>query len=741
MMSYNERVNREHALGLSDWEESGKIFFYNRLARPAKSRESKSQIAIEYAYRVRERHPDTWVFWVHASSATRFEETYRDIAARLQLPGRDEPKADVLALVHRWLSDESNVSWTMVVDNADEPAVMFEPRNGGASSTTASSSTAQSLSDFLPLSSHGSLVITSRSREVVERLQVFSEDVLDVEPMEINVATDLFLKKLKKTGRETITIDMERLVKHLDCMPLAITQAAAYIEQAAPRMAVSKYMEILVKNDSERAALLQKDVRDVRRDKQASNSIIMTWHVTFTHLRQTHDSAARLLALMSLFDREAMPDHLLRGRYAEATDSPNDFEDDIVTLRAYSLIGVGVDDGLFDMHRLVQLSTQKWLEMHSELQAWQERYIDILRTAFPTSEYANWTTCQALFPHVVVMQSYRVTDADHVQMWAWTLCEGARYTWERGQYGIADQLARASLQARQEILGVDDAETLDSMNMVALVLEYQGKYELAEEINRRALAGKEKVQGMDHPSTLESMDNLAVVLRYQWKYEQAEDINRRALAGRAKVLGMDHPDTLISMNNLAIVLQHQGKSEQAEEMNRRALAGKEKLLDHPETLTSMDNLALVLRYQGKYKQAEEMNRQALAGKETVLGMDHPDTLTSVYCLAQLLSELDDHHQLEALELYERATTGFNKVLGPEHPKTIACQENYTAFLLDKRGTSEKDHPDTIASQRDGALLLDTRGTSKTKHPNFLAKVLTTLHVKHSRNSRRSLAEH
>ena len=28
-------------------------------------------------------HLDTWVFWVHASSATRFEESYSNIAVRL----------------------------------------------------------------------------------------------------------------------------------------------------------------------------------------------------------------------------------------------------------------------------------------------------------------------------------------------------------------------------------------------------------------------------------------------------------------------------------------------------------------------------------------------------------------------------------------------------------------------------------------------------------------------------------
>jgi hypothetical protein len=45
-------------------------------------------------------------------------------------------------------------------------------------------------------------------------------------------------------------------------MPLALTQPAVYIEQAVPRMTVPKYMAILETNESERATLLQNDVRD-----------------------------------------------------------------------------------------------------------------------------------------------------------------------------------------------------------------------------------------------------------------------------------------------------------------------------------------------------------------------------------------------------------------------------------------------------------------------------------------------
>ena len=67
----------------------------------------KSQLAIEYGYRVREKS-NTWVFWVHAGSAARFEQGYRLIAEQAKIPGWDQKDADILGLVHRWLSDERN---------------------------------------------------------------------------------------------------------------------------------------------------------------------------------------------------------------------------------------------------------------------------------------------------------------------------------------------------------------------------------------------------------------------------------------------------------------------------------------------------------------------------------------------------------------------------------------------------------------------------------------------------------
>jgi tetratricopeptide (TPR) repeat protein len=85
----------------------------------------ESQLAIQYSHQVRETSPQTWVFWVHGSTKARFEEAYRGIADRLELPGRHDPKVSVLQLVRDWLCDEANGPWTMILDNVDNVNVFY----------------------------------------------------------------------------------------------------------------------------------------------------------------------------------------------------------------------------------------------------------------------------------------------------------------------------------------------------------------------------------------------------------------------------------------------------------------------------------------------------------------------------------------------------------------------------------------------------------------------------------------
>ncbi|KAK0774234.1 hypothetical protein LTR91_022555 [Friedmanniomyces endolithicus] len=87
-------------------------------------------------------------------------------------------------------------------------------------------------------------------------------------------------------------------------MPLALTQAAAYIPQRAPRCSSSESA----------LGLLDGEARDHRHDREATGSIARTWQIFFEHVQQVRPSAADLLGLMSFFKRQVIHASLIRHR-------------------------------------------------------------------------------------------------------------------------------------------------------------------------------------------------------------------------------------------------------------------------------------------------------------------------------------------------------------------------------------------------------------------------------------------
>jgi len=73
-------------------------------------------------------------------------------------------------------------------------------------------------------------VVMSRNQEVVSRVHVYNGEIVEMRPVELDVAKEPFLRKVKKGGRKLSVKDMVQLVTQLDCVPLAISQATAYID-------------------------------------------------------------------------------------------------------------------------------------------------------------------------------------------------------------------------------------------------------------------------------------------------------------------------------------------------------------------------------------------------------------------------------------------------------------------------------------------------------------------------------
>ena len=680
----------------------------------------KSQIAIEYAYQFSDQHPKAHVLWVYAANETRFVQAYRETAQNLRLPGCDDPQVNVCKVVCEWLNDTEDVPWLMILDNADRTA-NFLPMEDETNAETSVISTY--MASYLPTKFNHSqfLLVTTRNRDIGEHLNR-GRPCVNVGPFSVQEARDLLRAKLRALD-DCSTPAMDTLVETLGRIPLAITQAAAFINRN--KISVQEYVRELDLDKQNFMQYLSKDLQDPRREPGCPNSVFRTWKLSFDQIRTDSPRAAEVLSLMAMLDGQTIPVDLVR----KDDERRVDFQTVIGTLDGYSMVNKEIGGKTCTIHPLVQLSVQYILEESGQTVFYTGQAVQLIAERFPVGEHENKAVCESLLPHAqAVLQPDTKSDATaasrarllHNVGWfewrqgrynsAYQNVLAAHEIWQRisrneietirslhllalvlrfrGQYEAAEEMNRRALAGSEKVLGVEHPDTLTCVGNLALVFQDQGKYKAAEEMSRRALAGREKVLGVEHPDTLTSVDNLASVLRDQGKYEAAEEMSRRALAGREKVLGVEHPDTLTSVGNLALVLQYQSQYEAAEEMSRRAVAGREKVLgvEHPDTLTSVGNLASVLQDQGKYE-AEEMSRRALAGKEKVLGVEHPDTLTSVYCLGHLLHSRRQFQQ--ATILYRRALSGYQQTLGQTHPITLACGRHYSSMLQEMKDEGRK----------------------------------------------------
>jgi tetratricopeptide (TPR) repeat protein len=688
--------------------------------------QSKSQLAIRHAHNIYDAAPQPFVFWVHASTRPRFEEAYRGIADRLELPGRHDPKADVLRLVSDWLHNEANGRWTMVLDNVDDVETFFPSQKHKRHEPNQALPT--SLAAYLPQSRNGSILITSRSKDAAARLVGGYSTIKEVLTMDEDQGVKLLSNKLQSTSAEDGAA--ADLVRALDCMPLAISQAAAYINRRA-RMTTTGYLKEFCASSKKKESLLNWDAGDLRRDESASNSVITTWQMLFERIRQERPSAGDLLLLMSCFNPQGIPEWILRSHSKSVAETGNEdladraFDEDLDLLQAYSLVAATTGSEAWEMHALVQYCTQVWLSTFHDPRQWTQVFAALMASEFPRPDFNNWSKCQQLLPHCDVLYETELFDGEFVERWAGMLNHIAQYMQAAlGRYSDAETLNWRAMTRVENVLGAHHPSTLTSVSNLAAVLQYQGKYDEAEKLNRRALEGRAKELGVHHPSTLTSVGNLALVLQYEGKYDEAVKLNRRALEGMEKALGVHHPSTLTSVSNLALVLQYQGKYEEAVKLNRRALEGMEKALGihHPSTLTSVSNLAAVLRYQGKYDEAVKLNRRALEGREKALGVHHPSTLTSVSNLATVLQYQGKYGEAEKLN--RRALEGREKALGVHHPSTLTSVSNLAAVSqyqgkygeaekLNRRALEGKEkelgvhHPETLSSVYCLAHLLHT----------------------------------
>jgi len=617
-------------------------------------------------HRFLETHSEAQIFWAHAGTLTKFVQACKHIAENLRLPGWNDRKGDVLQLVHHWLSSNQNGKWLFILDNFDDIQLLDEP--------LPSSVIQNSLIQYFPRATNGAIIVTTRDKRVGERLAVRGKTTI-VSTMTTTESVQLLRSYLVSSMNVTID-DLERLVEALYRLPLAITQAAAYITEQV--ITVEDYLSMLQEGDEDIQELLCESLDDDRRTDRESNSVIKTWKLSFDLITKQNPRAAQMLSLMAMFDRQGIPPTLFKHK-----DEPKRvFIQALAMLQNFSLVNKGAHSETYEMHRLVQLSTQAWLEVQNTTTIWRHEALHILVEQFPNgNKIDNWRYWEALSPHARTMLQFDFLSTDARLDRAKLLEHLASFDRYRSHNETALVEAKESMEIFERLRGLESSETLSSMTTYAMCLEARGEGQKAQGLLRRSSAAQEQLLGPDHPDTLRSLSRLAWTLYKQKDLDEAEELQRRILSIRGHLLGPTHSLALRDMVNLAVTLISLGKYEEAEELCCRAVLIQEKSLvtDHHNTTQMRHNLAWCLSRRKKYDEAAEQYRHVLSLGEGLLGAHHRYTLKCRQGLAWCLYNQTRYD--EAIQHYGLVFASKEKAPGLEDdPEAQECRAEYARCL-------------------------------------------------------------
>ena len=305
----------------------------------------KTQLVLELVYQVKDMHRSCSVIWIPATNLDSLHQAYINAARQLGISGWEDGKTDVKKLVQEYLSKDSTGTWILIFDNADDMAMWTTEPDVEQNSDC--------LADYLPRSKRGHVIFTTRDKKVA--VELAGKNIVEVQEMSTKTALELLQNYLTDKALVNNNVqDAQSLLAKLTHLPLAIVQAAAYINKNG--IALADYLSLLAEQEEDIIDLLSEQFRDNWRYRDIKNPVAMTWLVSFKQIQQRDLLASEYLSFMACVDPKDIPQSLLPPGLSRKKEI-----DALGTLSAYSFISRRPVDVALDLHRLVHLATRNWL--------------------------------------------------------------------------------------------------------------------------------------------------------------------------------------------------------------------------------------------------------------------------------------------------------------------------------------------------------------------------------------------
>ncbi|KIK54802.1 hypothetical protein GYMLUDRAFT_264398 [Collybiopsis luxurians FD-317 M1] len=624
----------------------------------------------------------TQCYTITANSEESIKASYYDIALKHGLDEFSHWEAGL-----RWLSQHEE-EWIILYDNADDPDL--------------------DLGKFLPQSSHGNVIITSRNCSL-KQISIKSKMLKDMEPED---GLQLLLKHAIKDNEATPEQKLiaSDIAAKMHYFALALVHAGSYISQ---QNCLDSYLHRL---EQHQLVLMTKSLP--QSIDNYSLSVYATWDLSWKKL---DEQCKTFLRLCSYYHYEGIPRRLFQKALdnlpceevvetlaaypvlsfltSQKLEWDEIWMDNIVqTISSYSLISVE-KGGTYSLHPLVH----HWIRDSIESVKQRDFQLEAQSLVAIAIKDADFAFLKSLVPHCI---HFEVTEDVHTN-------RAVGHLWfECGYFSRAYELWEPLWHQLEEKYGERHRLTLDQMKWVIAALERLGKNNEALETAESLLQMIKESFGEEDPMTLAGMHSLSIQYSNMGRWNEALQIDEPLVEMSKKVLGEQHPATLNILNNLANRYAQAGRFLEALQIASILVEVSKKILgeQHPDTLDNLGNLAICYSDIGRYNEALKISEPLVEMSKEIMGEHHPDTLYRIHTLAR--DYLDIGRYNDALCLQEPLVNISKQILGEQHPVTmqrisnLALSYSYSGRYNEALQLSEplvkmsveilgEHHPDTL----------------------------------------------
>jgi tetratricopeptide (TPR) repeat protein len=671
----------------------------------------KTQVALQFAYMVKETMSAVSIFWMPALSMESFEQACAGIVAALHIGQAGAGEDDAKEVLREHLCSERAGRWLLVLDNADDDKLLF-----GAESS-------KGIIDYIPDSEKGMILFTTRMQDVAVSLT--RGDVLELGSMSERDAAE-FLKKslIRKDPLEDKQATAE-LLRELTCLPLAIAQAAAYLNMN--KTTITKYLQLLKSTEQDIVGLMSKEFRDHTRYRGSANAIASAWVVSFSQLQERDAAAADLLKFMSCIEWKAIPRSLL-----PKVQPQERMEEALGILCGYSFVSRREDNSAddangekewYDLHRLVHLATRIWINKCGDAADETCKAMRHVDEIFPSDDFTNQAVWRGYMPHAL-----RLLETRH----SCDIENRAGLSLLVGQCLHADGRVPESVRwlegccRMREVLEETHPRRLASQHRLGVSYWANGQIKEAVDLMEHVVKVRKVTLAETHPDQLASQHELGVFYWANGQIKEAVELLEHIVNVQKVTLIETHPDQLQSQHQLGVSYWANGQIKEAVELLEYVIKVRKVTLaeTHPDMLASQHALGVFYWANGQIKESIELMEHVVKVRKVTLAETHPHRLQSQHQLC--VSYLANGQIKESMELMEHVVKVRKVTLAETHPDMLASQHALSAFYWANKQINEamelmehvvkvrkvtlaETHPDLLTSQHQLSVSYWTNG--------------------------------